>query len=183
MTIRRWLGIAALLGAVSGTARLVAQERRPEGPPPGEKPSEKPKDAKLMVKLDDKLKFMAGCWQGPIDRETMVEEIWTNPTQNLMTSTTRYIRKDRASSYEFSRILSTDSSVTFSASSEGKPFDEYKMIQLVDDYVVFENTKKSFPQRISYRLASDGDLLPRNEGEGQPAIEVRFKKVKCPGAK
>ncbi len=180
MTIRRWLGVGVLLGALAVAGALEAQDRRPEGPPPGEKKPEK-KDSKLKVKLDDKLKFMAGCWQGPIDRETMVEEIWTRPTQNLMTSTTRYIQKDRATSFEFSRIMSTDSSVTFSASSEGKPFDEYTMIQLVDDYVVFENTKKTFPQRISYRLASDGNLIPRNEGEGQPAIEVRFKKVKCPG--
>lgn len=177
MTIRRWLVVVALVGTWVGAGGLEAQERRPDGSPP----EPKQKDAKLMVKLDDKLKFMAGCWQGPIDRETMVEEIWTTPTQNLMTSTTRYIKKDRATSFEFSRILSTDSSVTFSASTEGKPFDEYTMIQLVDEYVVFENTKKTFPQRISYRLASDGNLIPRNEGDGQPAIEVRFKKVKCPG--
>ena len=52
MTIRRWLGIAALLWAVSWTTGLVAQERRPDGPPPGEKPPEKPKDSKLMVKLE-----------------------------------------------------------------------------------------------------------------------------------
>ncbi len=180
MTIRRWLEVAVLAGIWVQTGQLRAQERRPDGAP--EQKIEKPKAAKLMVKLDDKLKFMAGCWQGPIDRETMVEEIWTAPTENLMTSTTRYIKKDRATSFEFSRILSTDSSVTFSASSEGKPFDEYTMIQLVDEYVVFENTKKTFPQRISYRLASDGNLIPRNEGDGQPAIEVRFKKVKCPGA-
>lgn len=182
MTIRRWLGVGALLGVLMSAGGLEAQDRRPDGQPPGEKKPEKEKDSKLMLRLDDKLKFMAGCWQGPIDRETMVEEIWTTPTQNLMTSTTRYIKKGRATSFEFSRIMSTDSSVTFSASSEGKPFDEYKMIQLADEYVVFENTTKTFPQRISYRLASDGDLIPRNEGEGQPAIEVRFKKVKCPGA-
>lgn len=177
MTIRRWLGVVVLVGIWAPAGGLAAQERRPDDPPAEKK--EKKKD--LMLKLDDKLKFMAGCWQGPIDRETMVEEIWTTPTENLMTSTTRYIRKDRATSFEFSRIMSTDSSVTFSASTEGKPFDEYQMIQVVDEYVVFENTKKTFPQRISYRLASDGNLIPRNEGEGQPAIEVRFKKVKCPG--
>lgn len=181
MAIRRWVGLAVLLAGLAGG--LAAQDRRPGDLPPGEtKPEKKDKDPKLMLNLGDKLKFMAGCWQGPIDRETMVEEIWTTPTQNLMTSTTRYIRKDRATSFEFSKIVSTDTSVTFAASSEGKPFDEYRMIQLVDEYVVFENTQKTFPQRISYRLASDGSLIPRNEGEGQPAIEVRFKKVKCPGA-
>jgi len=152
------------------------------GDGPGRRPrQEKVKEPKLVLKLNDKLKFMAGCWEGRLDEETKVEEIWNNPTENLMTATTRYLRKGRATSFEFSKIVATDSAVTFAASNEGKPFDEYTMTQLVDEYVVFENLKKSFPQRISYRLASDGRLIPRNEGEGQTSIEVRLEKVKCPG--
>jgi hypothetical protein len=165
----------AVLAVAAGLGGAAAQDRSEGGDQP------KVKEPKLKVRLDDKLKFMAGCWEGQIDEETVVEEIWTNPSQNLMTSTTRYLRKNRATSFEFSKIVSTDSTVTFAASSEGKPFDEYTMIQLVDDYVVFENLKKTFPQRISYRRTSDGSLVPRNEGEGQPGIEVRFKKVRCPG--
>ena len=157
----------------------AAQQR--DGSPGGQARPEKVKEPKLVVKLNDKLKFMAGCWEGRLDEETNVEEIWNNPTENLMTATTRYLRKGRATSFEFSKIVANDSTVTFAASSEGKPFDEYTMVQLVDEYVVFENPKKSFPQRISYRLASDGRLLPRNEGEGQNSIEVRLKKVNCPG--
>ncbi len=168
----------AVLAFAAGTS-LQAQERRPDRPDP--KPP-RPKEIKLKVRLDQKLKFMAGCWQGRLDEETIVEEIWSNPTENLLISTTRYIQRNRATSFEMSRILATDSTVTFSASSEGRPFDEYTMTQLVDEFVLFENPKKSFPQKISYRLASDGSLIPRNEGVGQTAVEVRFKKVKCPGS-
>ncbi len=176
--MKRLFVLALVAGlAAAGGDQMAAQDRieRPEK-------KEKEKEVKLKIRLDEKLKFMAGCWEGRIDEDTNVEEIWTNPSQNLMTSTTRYLRKGRATSYEFSRVVSTDSTVTFSASSEGKPFDEYTMVQLVDEYVLFENLKKSFPQRISYRLASNGDLIPRNEGDGQPSVEVRFKRVKCPGA-
>ncbi len=176
--MKRLFVLALVAGlAAAGVDQMAAQDRieRPEK-------KEKEKEVKLKIRLDEKLKFMAGCWEGRIDEDTNVEEIWTNPSQNLMTSTTRYLRKGRATSYEFSRVVSTDSTVTFSASSEGKPFDEYTMVQLVDEYVLFENLKKSFPQRISYRLASNGDLIPRNEGDGQPSVEVRFKRVKCPGA-
>ena len=176
MTSRHSILIAALLlGTVAGSASAQDRSDRPEK-------AEKEKESKLKYRLDDKVKFMAGCWQGRIDEDTYVEEIWNEPTQNLMTSTTRYLRKGRATSFEFSRISSTDSTVTFAASSEGKPFDEYTMTQLVDEYIVFENPKKAFPQKISYRLASNGDLIPRNEGQGQTSVEVRFKKVKCPGA-
>lgn len=164
--------LAALFVVLASAGSVAAQTQDRQ---------EKPEKPKLQVKLNERLKFMAGCWEGRLDRQTIVEEIWTNPTENLMTSTTRYITDDRATSHEFSRITSRDSTVTFEASTEGKPFDEYTMVQLVDEYVVFENLKKSFPQRISYRLASDGSLLPRNEGEGQTSVEVRFRKVKCPG--
>ena len=167
--------IAALLcGTVAASAAAQDRTDRPEK-------VEKEKEPKLRYRLDDKFKFIAGCWRGRIDEDTYVEEIWNDPTENLMTSTTRYLQKGKATSFEFSRISSSDSTVTFAASSEGKPFDEYTMTQLVDEYVVFENPKKSFPQKISYRLASNGDLIPRNEGQGQSSVEVRFKKVKCPG--
>lgn len=176
--VRRVIRLVIAMGVLTTGTVLLAQERRPERP--AQKP-EKEKEVVLKVKLDKKLKFMAGCWRGRLDPDTEVEEIWTNPTENLLTSTTRYLRKNRATSFEMSRILATDSAVTFSASSEGRPFDEYTMTQLVDEFVLFENPKKPFPQKISYRLASDGSLIPRNEGDGQTAVEVRFKKVKCPG--
>ena len=72
--------------------------------------------------------------------------------------------------------------VVFAASSDGKPEDVYPLKTLASEYVMFENPeKKSFPSRIIYRMASDGALIPRNEGDG-PSIEVRFERVKCPGA-
>ena len=175
--VRRVVGLVIAMGVLATGTALRAQERRPDR----DQKREKEKEVKLAVKLDDKLKFMAGCWQGRLDPETVVEEIWTNPTENLLTSTTRYIRKNRATSFEMSRILATDSAVTFSASTEGRAFDTYTMTQLVREFVQFENPKKAFPQKISYRLASDGSLIPRNEGEGETAVELRFKKVKCPG--
>jgi len=150
--------------------------------PPRQEPEKKEKPVKPKYNLSDKLKFMAGCWQGQIGPDALVEEIWTNPSENLLTSTTRYLTKNRATSFEFSKIEARDSTIIFAASSEGRPFDEYTLKSLVDEYVVFENLKKTFPQRIIYRLASDGSLIPRNEGEGQSSVEVRFRKVKCPGS-
>ncbi len=135
------------------------------------------------AKVDFKrLRFMAGCWTGRLDKDTMVEEIWTEPADNLLLSTTRYLQKNKATSFEFSKIQATDSAVVFAASSEGGAFDTYVLTSLVDEYVVFENLTKTFPQRIIYRLASDKALIPRNEGEGRTSIEVRLRKGKCPGS-
>ena len=170
----RYLSALLALAATTG-GQAYAQK------PDSEKPkAESPTFKKATGDLS-KLKFMAGCWQGPLDQDTQVEEIWSTPSENLLVATTRILQKGRAIEFEFTRIEATDSGLVFAASSNGKPFDEYVMKTLVDEYVAFENPRKTFPQRIIYRLASDGALIPRNEGEGQPSIELRMKKTKCPG--
>ena len=162
-----------LVAAVLATPRLTAQEHP--------KPVEKAKaEAKPSVDFS-KLKFMEGCWAGHLDKDRDVEELWSTTSENLLLSFTRYLTKGKATGYEFSRIQATDSGVVFAAASDGKPEDVYKLSRVVAEYVLFENPKKTFPQRIMYRLASDGALIPRNEGEG-PSVEVRFHRVKCPGA-
>ena len=161
----------ALLPACSSS--LPAQQ-----PAPVEKPKEPPKPTVDF----DKFKFMEGCWAAQTGKDNTVEENWTSPAENLLLATTRYLTKKRATGYEFTRIQWMDSMVVFAASSDGKPEDIYPLKTLADEYVLFENpTKKGFPQRIMYRLASDGALIPRNEGDG-PSIELRFQRVKCPGA-
>jgi hypothetical protein len=177
MPTRQLFALAALL-----LAAPLAGQNPPPTPKPADSAAAKPKSDKPTVDLSSKLKFMEGCWKGRIDDKNDVEENWSSPADNLLLSTTRYLRKNHATGWEFSRIEATDSGVMFIASSSSKAVeDAYTMKTLVDDYVVFENPKKAFPQKIIYRMASDGALIPRNEGDG-PSVEVRFARVKCPGA-
>jgi hypothetical protein len=168
----------ALAVACLAATTLVAQGG--EKPKEVAKPEAKKKDAKPID--ISKLRFISGCWRGRLDKDHMVEETWSSPSQNLFLATTRYLDKNnRATSYEFTRIQATDTSVVFAASTDGKPESVYTMKTLVDEYVLFENPQKTFPQRIMYRMASDGALIPRNEGDA-PSIELRMLRVKCPGA-
>lgn len=128
--------------------------------------------------------FMAGCWEGELGPDNIVQEHWTSPTNEMMLATTRYLNKKReATGWEFTRIAVTDSGVVFAAASNGEAEHVYKLSQHASEYVLFENLAKPFPQRIIYRLASDGALIARNEGEGQLSLEVRFRRVSCPGEK
>lgn len=174
-------GILAL-AATLVAAPLYAQQ--PTSPPPKPADSTKvavPKSNKPRANIS-KLRFMEGCWRGRIDENTEVEELWSTLSDNLLLSFTRYLKKDHATGWEFSRIEATDSGVVFAATSSSKPGEDvYTMKTLVDEYVLFENPKKAFPQKIIYRMASDGSLIPRNEGDG-PSIELRFTRIKCPGA-
>jgi len=129
-----------------------------------------------------RLEFMSGCWEGSLGKDDLVQENWTSPTDNMMLATTRYLdKKKQATGWEFTRIVSDSTGVAFIAAGNGKPEDRYPLTTVTSEYVLFENMDKPFPQKISYRLASDGALIARNEGEGQLSIEVRFERVRCPG--
>ena len=170
----RIAGLILVAGGIWLTP-LAAQTQKP--------PAQDTTKPKPPPRVDiSKLKFMAGCWEGTTGKDQRAEEIWTLPAENLLLSTTRYFEKERAIGYDFNRIEVTDSGVVLGITAKGKPEETYLMKTLVEEYVVFENfAKKDFPQRIMYRLASDGSLIPRNEGEG-PSFEVRFRRIKCPGA-
>ncbi|HEV8600262.1 MAG TPA: DUF6265 family protein [Gemmatimonadales bacterium] len=168
-------GLLLLAGVLLSACSSSLPAQQP--PAPAEKPKEPPKPGVDFAKF----KFMEGCWAAQTDKDNTVEENWTAPAENLLLATTRYLHKKRATGYEFTRIQWMDSIVVFAASSDGKPEEVYPMKALADEYVLFENLTKKFPQRIMYRMASDGALIPRNEGDG-PSIELRFQRVKCPGA-
>jgi len=130
----------------------------------------------------DRLDFMAGCWEGSIGKDDVVQENWTAPTDNMMLATTRYLdKKKQATGWEFTRIVRDSTGFAFIAASNGQPEDRYPLVRVSSEYVLFANPDKPFPQQISYRMASDGALIARNEGEGQLSIEVRFERVRCPG--
>jgi hypothetical protein len=167
--------LLALCAAGPGTVSLATAQEVP-------KPVEKPAPPRKPTVDFRKFKFMEGCWRAQTGKDEVVEEIWTSPSENLLLATTRYLTRNRATGYEFTRIQWVDSMVVFAASSDGKPEDVYPLKTLASEYALFENpAKKGFPTRIIYRMASDGALIPRNEGDG-PSIELRFQRVKCPGA-
>ena len=131
-----------------------------------------------------KLEFIAGCGSARVDKDRIVEENWTSVSDNLMLATTRYLNKGKGFSFEFTKIEKTDSGVVFVASTEFKEPSTYRMTTLSDEFAVWENRGKDFPQRIMYRLASDGALIARNElieGYDPRNTEIRLQPVKCPG--
>ncbi len=132
-----------------------------------------------------KLKFMSGCWAAPFgEKNSTVEEIWTSPSDNLMLATTRYLTKNTATSFEFTRIEKSDSGIAYIAATEGGTPSYYTLTQLSDEIAIWENRTQNFPQRIMYRLASDGSLIARNDkiDDYDPRnVEVRLEAVDCPG--
>ena len=152
-----------------------------QSPKPAQADSARPK-TKPAYKLE-KLDWLAGCWQAETGEGGRVEENWTSPSDNLMLATTRYLTKGVATGWEFTRIAADDSGIVFAAASNGKAEHIYRMVRQASEFILFERATTEFPQRIIYRRATDGALIPRNEGEGQPSIELRMLRVRCPGEK
>lgn len=128
----------------------------------------------------DKLAWMNGTWLQSKDKDS-VEESWLGPRNKMMVGVNLTISARRGTSFEYLRIVESADGLRYLASPGGKPPVEFKLKEMGDKKVVFENRTNDFPQRILYWLEADGALKARIEGtvEGKErGIEWRFEKVK-----
>lgn len=118
------------------------------------------------------LAWLAGNWTGTQDGVEM-EELWQKPKGNTMLAVHRDVKDGRTVSFEFMRIEATADAITYWGSPRGRPATPFKMIELGDKRVVFENAEHDFPQRIIYWMTGDGSLHAKIEGtlSGKPASE------------
>lgn len=139
----------------------------------------------LFAQDMSRLRFMAGCWEGTRPDGTVIEEIWTAPSDNLMLGLTRYLAKKEATAWEFTSVERAEGTVLFVAQTRREAPDTFRVSMLVNEAARFERQSTDFPTVIFYRLTSDGSLIARLEGPPgytPPSLELRFRRVKCPGA-
>ncbi|MDM4765727.1 DUF6265 family protein [Pelomonas sp. SE-A7] len=125
----------------------------------------------------DKLAWMAGSWTQSKDGET-VQESWLGPRGQLMAAVNLTTSAKRGSSFEFLRIVETAAGIAYLASPGGKPVVEFKLKEMGERRVVFENLAHDFPQRVIYWQEADGALRARIEGQMQGRLrgmEWRFE--------
>jgi hypothetical protein len=136
----------------------------------------------LSAQEIDKLQWMSGTWLQSKDKDS-VEESWVGPRNKVMVGVNLTVSARRGTSYEFLRIVEGTDGLRYFASPGGKTPVEFKLKEISDKKVVFENLAHDFPQRILYWLDADGALKARIEGTMQGkerALEWRFEKVKSP---
>ncbi len=134
----------------------------------------------IMAQEIDKLTWMNGAWLQSKDKDS-VEESWLGPRNKVMVGVNLTVSARRGTSYEFLRIVETAEGLSYFASPGGKPPVEFKLKEMGDKKVTFENRTNDFPQRILYWIEADGALKARIEGSMQGlarGIEWRFEKVK-----
>ena len=128
----------------------------------------------------DKLNWMNGTW-AQTKGDDSVQEAWLGPRGKLMVGSNLTQSAKRGSSFEFLRIAENADGLSYYGSPGGKTPVEFKLKEMGEKKVIFENLAHDFPHRIIYWLEADGVLKARIEGTingKERGMEWRFEKVK-----
>ncbi len=120
----------------------------------------------------DKLAWMAGAWGGT-ESGVEMEEHWLAPRGGLLLGLHRDVFPNGRAFFEYLRIEQSADGITYWASPLGRPATPFRLKELGDKRVVFENPEHDWPQRILYWRGDDGALHARVEGDqnGQQRAE------------
>ena len=110
-----------------------------------------------------RLSWLEGQWAGTRDGVS-TEEQWTAPRGGSLLGLHRDVKAERMISFEFLRIETTKDGAFYFASPRSAPPTPFRLVELGDRKVVFENKQHDFPQRILYWLDAAGALHARIEG-------------------
>ena len=128
------------------------------------------------------LSWMAGCWRQESSGR-VVEEMWMAPLADGMLGMSRTVARGRIIEHEFLQIRVQEGRLVYIAKPSGQPEATFTAKSAGAREVIFENLAHDFPQRIMYRLQSDGNLAARVEGteKGETrGIDFAMKRVACP---
>ncbi len=125
--------------------------------------------------------WLAGCW-AYVGAEAGSGETWMPPAGGSLLASARTVRGGRVASWEFQRIVEDAGTLAFYAAPSGGAEVRFPLKSLSASEVVFENVANDFPQRVSYRLAQNGDISARIEGSAADPARARdfpMKRASC----
>ncbi len=108
------------------------------------------------------LEWMTGTWVARSESSTVTES-WVGPGNGMMVAANLSTWKSGRKFFEFLRIGETAEGLSYYASPGGKTPVEFRMKELAERKVVFENPQHDFPQRILYWREGE-QLVARVEG-------------------
>jgi hypothetical protein len=157
--------VIAITSATFAMASFAEGDLKPNMAPIRPAPTKTEITPSKKVKLGD-IAWLAGCWESKAGSVTNAFENWTRPLGNIVAGMGVTVKDGKAVAYEFMRIeAKDDGTLVFSA----KPFDkpEASFVNTSDDpkNLVFENPKHPFPQRVIYKVAKDGSIEARIDGD------------------
>ena len=123
------------------------------------------------------LDWMTGTWVHE-SAQGRVTDSWVGPANGAMVAANLSAFASGRSFHEFLRIADTAEGFSYYASPGGRAPEEFKLAELGDRRVVFENAAREFPRRILY-WRDGAALMARIEGTVKgdaKAEEWRFER-------
>jgi hypothetical protein len=153
--------------------RLLTTTYRKTGPPIDTPAAPARTTAARIAQLE----WLGGTWSGTAGSATF-EERWTPPAGGSMLATSRSLRNDAMTAFEFLCIVERNGGLVYQAMPNGRqPATDFTLTQIEARSVTFENPAHDFPKKIRYTLGTDGVLEAVVSGtESQKPQTFRFFK-------
>ena len=174
--------LCALIAAVFGAAGAFAQTPSP----PEAKPAEqKAPDGDALAPLA----WLEGCWRGTVNRREYREH-WMPLRGNLLVGVSQTVAQGKTQGFEYLRLELRPDGVYYVASPSGKTESAFRLAgetidaggDRKDQIFTFVNPALDFPQKITYRRASDGWLYAGLEGKAGGAerqVTYPMRRIDC----
>jgi len=98
---------------------------------------------------------LQGCWEYAT-QEQQYREVWLPPSDNVMLGTSLRLNGSRTETYEFMRIVATDTGTVLLIQPEGEPAARYVLESTAP--LQFRRDGPGEPQRIRYQWPAAGRL-------------------------
>lgn len=129
----------------------------------------------------ESLAWISGCWERSGGSRQTVEQ-WMKPAGGTMLGMSRTVANGRTVEYEHLLLHQVGDTIYYVATPSRQQQASFKLIRSSAQEAVFENPEHDFPQRIIYRLQTDGSLVARIEGKSkgvERGIDFPLKKTAC----
>lgn len=118
------------------------------------------------------LAWLEGCWRGSVNKREFREH-WMPLRGNLLVGVSQTVVDGKTTGFEFMRIEPRADGIFYVASPSGKSETAFRLAERSvdgtgdrkDEIFVFVDPAHDFPQKITYRRASEGWLYAVIEGK------------------
>lgn len=185
------LALGTMLAGIHLTETAMAQTPAPEAA--GSPPENKAADPKAGERGSEPLAmesmaWLEGCWQGNVNKRDF-REVWLPYRGGIMLGVSQTVMEGKTVDYEYLRLENRSDGVYYVAAPSRKPESAFKLtgasVDKEDAHTfTFSDPAREFPQRISYRRASEGWLYAELAGKVSGAerkVIYPMRRVDCEG--
>ncbi|MFN0279266.1 MAG: DUF6265 family protein [Pyrinomonadaceae bacterium] len=139
--------------------------------------------AQSNAKKIENLAWLSGCWESNDKaKRSLFSEQWMKPAGGMMLGVGRTVKNGKAVDFEFLRIEQRADDIFFIAKPKAnKEETPFKLINLANSEVTFENPEHDFPQRVIYKRRGT-KLTGRIEGNNNGkflGIDFPLTRIRC----